>query len=458
MLSPMYPGPMRSLLFLLPLLLVTACAPDPAPEPDGPPTQTAAEQPSWVKNAVLYEVFVRSMTEDGTFRAIIPRLDELKAMGVTTLWLMPIQPVGEVERKGRLGSPYSIRDYTAVDSTMGTRDDFKALVDAVHSRGMHLILDWVANHTAHDHPWTAEHPEWYTQDEAGTILHPDGTDWTDVADLNYDAPGLREAMLADMRFWVDSLGVDGFRCDVAGMVPRDFWATAIPELRAIKPLMLLAEGDDPWLYEVGFDLTYAWNTFRAVQHIWDGASPDTLFAALDTERTRYPDGSLRMRFITNHDETSWDEAAVTMYNGVQGTKAAMVIAATLPGVPLLYNGQEVAAAQRMNLFEDEKIDWTLHPELRDFYAAILGLSRNSRAIRRGSLTRVEAGPDVVAYLRQHEQERVLVVVNVRNAEREVQLPAAALGAAMQDVITAAPADTTLTLAPYGFRLFRGMAE
>ena len=445
---------------LLCVLLFAGCAADPATETPAVDTDSVAvevERPNWVENAVLYEVFVRSFTEEGTFQAIIPRLGALKAMGVTTIWLMPIHPVGEAERKGRLGSPYSVRDYRAVDPAFGTLEDFRALVDATHERGMTLLLDWVANHTARDHAWTQIHPDWYTQNDAGAIVHPEGTDWTDVADLNYDNPAMHEAMQAEMQYWVEEFGVDGFRCDVAGMVPEQFWRAAIAELRAVKPLMMLAEGDDPWLHEAGFDLTYGWNTFHALKNVWSGASPDSLYAQLEAEQAAYPADALRLRFITNHDETSWDEAAVTMYDGVEGTKAAMAVATTLPGVPLLYNGQEVAAPQRMNLFEDEKIDWSLNPDLREFYTALLGLSRNSEALRAGSFTPISAGANVIAFVREHETERVLVVVNPRSSEQDVVLPEAALGTAMQDVFSNVEASTAFSLAPHGIRVFRGLA-
>ena len=460
MLKPRPVAPMR-LFCLLAMLLVAGCASDTTSEADrseaDAPAAEETTRPAWVEDAVLYEVFVRSFTDEGTFQAMIPRLDALKAMGVTTLWLMPVYPVGEVNRKGRLGSPYSVRDYRAIDPAYGTAEDFQALVDAVHARGMHLILDWVANHTAPDHPWVEAHPDWYTQDAAGRPVPPEGTDWTDVADLNYDNPALRQAMTAEMSYWLGTFDIDGFRCDVAGMVPPPFWREAIPQLRAIKPIMLLAEWEEPWLHEVGFDITYGWDTYHALRAIWEGGAPDSLFAALDDERSAYPNDALRLRFITNHDETSWQDAAVTMYGGIEGTKAAMAVAATLPGVPLLYNGQEVAAPQRLNLFEDEKIDWSLNPELRNFYTALLGLVRNSQAIRQGSLTPLHLGPEVIAFTRQYEGERVLVVVNPRKAEAQVELPEAVIGAAMQDVLTGQEATASFMLPPYGYRLFRGLS-
>jgi glycosidase len=447
---------MARLLSAALLVLFAACAPRQAAPVSAVPQAESGDRPAWVEDAVLYEVFVRSATPEGTLRALIPRLDGLQAMGVTTLWLMPFHPVGVAGRKGRLGSPYSVRDYRGVDPAFGTHDDFRALVEAVHDRGMTLILDWVANHTARDHAWTRLHPEWYTQDDAGHIVPPAGTDWTDVADLDYDEPALREAMIAEMRYWVEEFGIDGFRFDVAGMVPQDFWEEALAELSATRPLMLLAEGDDPWLYDAGFHVTYAWNTHHALRAIWNGAPADTLFTVLRAEAARYPSpyDALRLRFITNHDETSWADAAVSMYGGVEGTRAAMAVAATLPGIPLVYNGQEVAAPQRMNLFEDEKIDWSLNPGLRDFYATLLRLSREHReALRFGGVVPVHLGPGILAYHRDDDEETVFVVVNTRAEARAVQLADGLLEPGMREVFTGAAPETALTLEPYGVRIY-----
>ena len=455
--------PSRRLLVPLVLLAlaVAACAPDPEPSAPAASADRAPERPRWVENAVIYEVFVRSFTPEGTFRAMIPRLGELKALGVTTLWLMPIHPVGEANRKGRLGSPYAVRDYRGIDPAYGTAEDFQALVDAVHDREMTLILDFVANHTAWDHPWVAAHPEFYTRGPDGAVpVAPEGTDWTDVADLDYANAALRDSMAAAMAYWVETFGVDGFRCDVAALVPADFWQAAIPRLRALKPVMMLAEAEEPWLHEAGFDLTYGWNTYNALKAVWGGQPADSLYAALAREEGAYPPGALRLRFITNHDETSWDAAAVRRYGGVDGTRAAMTVAATIPGVPLVYNGQEVASPRRLNLFENEEIDWKANPELREFYRGLLALTTSSRALRRGSFEPIahEADADVLLYAREHETERVVVAVNTRGAERTLRLPAAALGEAMRDVFTnEAPPDSALTLGPYGLRVYRGLA-
>jgi glycosidase len=324
---------------------------------------------------------------------------------------------------------------------------------------MHLIMDWVANHTAADHPWTRARPEFYTRDSAtGAILPPAGTDWTDVADLDYASPALHDSMAAAMRYWVETFDVDGFRCDVAAMVPREFWARTTPMLREVRPLLMLAEAEEPWVHEVGFDLSYGWNTYNALRAVWGGAPGDTLAAVLDAERAAYPPRALRLRFVTNHDETSWQAAAVEMWGGVDGSRAAMTVAAALPGIPLLYNGQEVAAPQRLNLFEDEEIDWSGPPGLREYYVSLLSLVRNSRAVREGSMTWVPVSADgVLAFAREAAGERVLVVVNARAEPREVRFPPDAGGRAMQEVGSGTPRPDSLTLPPHGVRIYRGLA-
>ncbi len=387
---------------------------------------------------MLYEVFVRSFTPEGTLAAVVPRLDDLKRLGVTDLWLMPIHPVGEERRKGTLGSPYAVRDYTAVNPRFGTVEDVRSLVDAAHARGMRVILDLVANHTAWDHPWVEAHPEWYTRDAAGAITHPEGTDWTDVADLDYDAPGLREAMRAAMRFWVEEVGVDGYRCDVAELVPLDFWEAAIAELREVKPVLMLAEGASPDLYAAGFDLTYAWNTYGALKDVWRGEPAYRLFEVLHDEELRYPEGATRLRFTTNHDETAWDETPIALFGGAEGAQAAAVLAATLPGALLLYNGQEVGDPQRLPLFERVPIRWDHDPAMRRFYEDLLARRAANVALRRGALDPVQhaAEADVVAFRRTAGENVTTVAVNVRDRPVAVNLPGVG-------------ADT---LPPYGWRI------
>jgi glycosidase len=409
----------RHALFLSALLALAACGPAPAVSTDQAP---AGEPPIPLAETVLYELYVRSFSPEGTFAGVVPRLGELEALGVTTIWLMPIHPVGEERRKGELGSPYSIADYRAVNPEFGTMEDFRRLLAAVQDRGMYLILDLVANHTAWDHPWVQAHPEWYLRDENGDITHPPGTDWTDVAALDYDNPEVRAAMLAEMRFWVAEVGIDGFRADVAELVPNDFWEEAIRELRAIRPLFMLAEGHVPELHASGFDVTYAWSSYHALKSIWNGARADTVVAIVEDELARYPLNG-RLRFTTNHDETAWDDTPLALFGGRLGAQAAAVVAATLPGVPLIYNGQEVGDTQRLPLFEQVPIQWDRDPEMRAFYEDLFARRAASRALREGAFNRVahDAGADVVAFRRSAEGEEVTVIVNVRERPVTVTL-------------------------------------
>lgn len=407
---------MPRLALLALLVLLAGCArPDLAPPANSVPVEA--------EHTEIYELYVRSFTPEGTLRAAIPRLPELRTLGVDVIWLMPIHPVGEARRKGTLGSPYSVRDYTAVNPRFGTMDDLRAFVEAAHASGLRVIIDWVANHTAFDHEWTRTHPEWYTRDDAGAIVHPEGTDWTDVADLNYEDPGLRDAMRAAMRFWVEDIGIDGYRCDVAELVPLDFWEDAIAELRAIKPVLMLAEGAAPSLYDAGFDLTYAWDTYGALKAIWRGAPADTLFAVLDAERAQYGDAP-RMRFTTNHDETAWDDTPLALFGGPDGARAAAVLAATLPGAFLVYNGQEVGDPQRLPLFEQAAINWEADPAMREFFAELLARRDASAALREGRLEPVahDAPEDVIAFRRVAGGASALVVVNARDRAVVVTLP------------------------------------
>jgi glycosidase len=372
-----------------------------------------------VSRSAIYEVFVRNFAPQGSFRGVIEGLDRIEAVGTEVVWLMPIQPNGELRRKGTLGSPYAIRDYRGLHPDYGTEEDFRALVRAVHDRGMKLILDWVPNHTAWDHAWVTERPDYYTRDEQGRMTHPrdnDGnlTDWTDVAELDYDNSALRRAMIAEMLYWLEEFGVDGFRVDVAGMVPDGFWREAVPQLREAGATLLLAEWGDVKMHEMGFDLTYPWSAYHRLKDVWAGA-PASAFIEAELEELRaMPEGGLRMRFSTNHDETAWDAPPVRLFGGSAGARAAFVVMALLPGPPLIYNGQEVESPQQIPLFEPEPVEWEQPgaAEARAFYRRVIDLSRTHPALSGGALQAVEtdAAADVVAYRR----DNVVVLVNARD--------------------------------------------
>ncbi|HEY9518794.1 MAG TPA: alpha-amylase family glycosyl hydrolase, partial [Gemmatimonadales bacterium] len=318
----------------------------------------------WVSRSAIYEVFVRDFSATGDLRGVTRGLGRIQATGANVIWLMPIYPVGVLNRKDPLGSPYSVSDYRAINPQFGTAADFRALVRAVHARGMKLILDWVPNHTSWDHVWVREHPDFYVRNERGDMTVPRDdqgklTDWTDVAQLDYGNPALRREMIAVMRHWLTEYGIDGFRMDVAGFVPDAFWREAVPALRAAVPrrILLLAEWGDLKMHRFGFDLSYAWDSYSRLKAVWRGASADTLVRSELADLAHMPPGGMRLRFATNHDETAWDKPPVILFGDKAGARAAFVAMAMLPGRPLLYNGQEVESPQTLRLFWRDPVVW-----------------------------------------------------------------------------------------------------
>jgi glycosidase len=382
--------------------------------------RTTAPDTSWVARSALYEVFVRDFSPTGDLRGVTRGLDRIQAVGANVLWLMPIYPIGVKNRKDPLGSPYSVRDYRAIDPAYGTAADFRALVDSVHARGMKLILDWVPNHTAWDNVWITAHPDYYARNERGEMTVPRDdqgklTDWTDVAQLDYTKPQLRRAMIATMRWWLVQYGIDGFRVDVAGFVPDVFWREAIPALRSSvrRPILLLAEWGDLKMHRLGFDLTYSWDSYSRLKAVWRGAPADTFVRSELVDLQAMPPGGMRMRFTTNHDETAWDKPPVTLFQGSAGARAAYVAAALLPGRPLLYDGQEVESPQQLGLFVHDSIVWGQPDTLaaRAFYARVLHLAESDSAFLASDLRNIEtsAPADVISYARRN----AAVFVNTR---------------------------------------------
>jgi glycosidase len=413
--------------------------------------QTRARQSvDWVRNAVVYEAYLRSFSANSSFAELQARLPELKRLGVTVVWVMPIHPVGKEKRKGSLGSPYAVRDYYAVNPEFGALDDFRKLVNAVHAADMKIIIDLVINHTAWDNALVKRHPQWYRRDDKGKILFP--ANWDDVAHLDFRNADLRRYMVEMMCYWVRDVDIDGFRCDVAGMVPLDFWDAARIELEKIKPVMMLAESSEPAEHLRAFDLTYAWNLRDALLHVLRDGKPATLIAeTLAEDSRRFPPGSLRLRFSSNHDQNAWEAPAIEMY-GPQGAKAAAVLTCTLPGAPLLYNGDEVGNTKKLALFEKVVIDWSHDPySMRTFHEELLKTRRQFPAFVRGSIEFVRTGePDsVVAFMRQADAERVLVAVNTKPTEKRVRLPVAAIawGNGRED-------DGEIVLPPFGYVIGR----
>ena len=398
-------------LALLALSLVGCATPTPRAD-------DAAPGADWIARSAIYEVFVRDFSPAGTFRGVIDGLDRIEAVGAEVVWLMPIHPIGEQNRKGPLGSAYAGTDYRAINPDLGTAADLRARVDAAHARGLRVILDWVPNHTAWDHVWVREHPDWYVRDDSGRISVPrdlEGnlTDWTDVAQLDYTNPALRAAMIDAMRYWLEEFDIDGFRVDVAGFIPAAFYREAIPRLRAAGADLLLAEWGDLAMHELGFDLTYAWSSYARLKDVWKGAAADRFITGELDELAAMPAGGLRLRFSTNHDETAWDAPPVELFGGPAGARAAFAAMALLPGPPLIYNGQEVESPQKLGLFVKEPVQWDQPGanEARAFYRRVIDLSRTHPAFAGRAVTAVptDAPDDVIAYRRGD----AIVLVNPR---------------------------------------------
>lgn len=402
--------------FLLLCLAVTACR-----AVEQPTAEQTLAPPEWSRTSVIYEINVRQFTPEGTFPALERHLPRLDSLGVDVLWLMPIQPIGVENRKGLLGSYYSIADYTAINPEFGTAEDVRAFVDAAHRQGMKVILDWVANHTAFDHAWVTQQPDWYVRRADGSISYArdnEGreTDWTDVAELNYDDPELRRAMIAEMRWWVEEMDIDGFRCDVAGGVPMEFWMDVHQELTAVKPdLFMLAEAEGPEYHQV-FHATYGWELHHLLNEIAQGNKPTAeLDAYFARQRRAYPPDAYRLYFTSNHDENSW--AGTEFERMGENHLPAFVLSATAQNsLPLIYTGQEVSLSKRLRFFEKDTVDWS-GASLASFYRTMFDLKRENEALWNGARggaqlpLRTDGSSSVYAFTRTTGSNTVLVAVN-----------------------------------------------
>ena len=409
-----------------------------------------------VADVVMYQVNPRVFAASNSFQAIIGRLDSIEDLGVNMLWIMPIYPIGEEKSKN---SPYSVRDYKAVAPEYGTVDDLRMLVEACHERGMGVILDWVANHTAWDNAWLKEHPDWYTHDSVGNIIFPPGTDWTDVADLNYDNKDMRAAMIDAMRFWVDSVGVDGFRCDVADQVPYDFWKDCIRTLReTAKPrnLIMLAEGSNPANFSAGFDLNYAWDFMRAISEVMkDNAKVNMLIKVDQSEYQDLEQGKYKLRFTTNHDEAT-KASPITQYGGVRASMAAFVATTMLHGGMLIYGSQEVGYPETINFFHYVPVNWNANSQLREEYKKLVSIYNEHPALRSsGKVTQYDDDQNnVLCVDRVLNNDNVLVMVNVRKDPHNVEVPSMWASRPVINLMTGEEVilSTNITLNPYQYML------
>lgn len=414
--------------------------------------------PEKIASGTIYEVNIRQHTPEGTINAFIEDLPRIKELGIQMLWIMPIQPIGVKNRKGSLGSYYSIQDYRAVNPEFGTLEDFKNLVTKVHELGMYIILDWVPNHTAWDHPWIANHPEYYAKNEIGEITYE--ADWTDIALLDHTNPDTRAAMIADMKYWVEEVDIDGFRCDHAGHeIPLYFWEEATAEIDAIKDIFWLAEWYGARMH-TAFDGTYAWELLHLTEAIAEGhADADSLDEWIQKDLKEYGQSPFRMTMITNHDENSWAGTVFERYG--DGHKAFATLIFTAYGIPMLYSGQEVGMNKRLKFFEKDTIDWSDPMKMQDFYTQLVSLKSKNPAIWNGQYggmpQRINADPEIYAFKRQKDGNQVIGILNFSDQSQKFQLTDQSVSGTYTDYFTqqtyTLATDQLLDLTPWQYLVF-----
>ncbi|PZR29616.1 MAG: 1,4-alpha-glucan branching protein [Citrobacter freundii] len=366
---------------------------------------------SWANGTNIYEVNVRQYTKEGTLKAFSQHLDRLHDMGIDVIWLMPITPISVEKRQGTYGSYYAASSYTEIDPAYGNAEDFKELINAVHALGMKVIIDWVANHTGYDHQWTLKYPQWYRKDDKGNFTELYG--WVDVIDLNYDIPEMREEMLRSMKYWISEYDIDGFRCDMARTVPLDFWIEARAQCDALKPLFWLAECEILEYHEA-FDLTYGWEAMRAFDKYKKVPSELKLSEVIPFLQTyaRYPAGSRKLLFTSNHDENTYWGTEYEKYG--KAAMAMAVFSCTWPGIPLIYSGQEKPNKKRLAFFEKDSIDWEGEVALHGFYKTLLNFRKRNKALQENaSVLLIPSGhPDILIYLCRRQADKVFVCLNL----------------------------------------------
>ena len=418
------------------------------------------QHPEWSKNASIYQINTRQFTDDGTLRAAEAHLPRLRDLGVTILWLMPVNPIGELNRKGPLGSPYAVRDYLAVNPELGTLDDLRHFVAAAHELGLYVILDWVANHTAWDNPLVEEHPEWYARDWKGDLTPTPWWDWDDIIDLDYSNQELRAYMADAMAYWVREVDVDGYRCDVAGFVPTDFWEEVRGELDAIKPVFMLAEWEARDLHAKAFDMTYAWSWNEALHHIAVGkADVEALRVYYAWNDSAYPRDIMRMLFVSNHDKNAWEGTEYEMFG--DALEAAIVLSVVSAGMPLIYNGQEAGNDKRLEFFERDPIVWQDHP-MSEVYGRLVALKRDTSCLWNAAwgarMINVpnDALSSVLSFVRRDDASGVFAVFNLSPEARSVTFSDGPHPGSYTDYATGERVEVTETdtvdLAAWGWRL------
>ncbi|MGB4838528.1 MAG: alpha-amylase family glycosyl hydrolase [Saprospiraceae bacterium] len=448
--------------------------------------------PDWHKNAVIYEVNLRHFTKENTFKSFEAHIPRLKNMGIDILWFMPVNPVSLKNRKGELGSPYSIGDYYKTNPDFGSLDDFKHMVNAIHDAGMYIIIDWVPNHTGWDNPWITEHPDWYTKDKDGNITDPIDYNtgkpwgWTDVADLNYDNQEMRIGMIDALKYWINETGIDGYRMDVAHGVPVDFWAQCTDSLYAIKPLFMLSEGEVPAIVNNGaFIADYGWemhhilneiaksqkanrkkgeklvqgNVVKGEKAVEIKKTANDIDSVIAKKATQYTKG-YQMQFTSNHDENSW--AGTEFERMGDGHKAFAVLTATINGIPLVYTGQESAMDKQLEFFKKDSIPWGEY-SYAGFYKTLFDLKHLNKALwngeHGGKVVKIATGNDenIYAFSREKDGDKVVVILNLSSSRQKAILSEASFSGSYREIFSSQQKEVKegdqIELAPWQYLVY-----
>lgn len=448
----------QSLIFSFFILIHLSCKEDlNIPPPDENENQeseyeqygTPFEAIPETHDIIMYEVNLRAYSSGGDLQGVIDKLDHIESLGINVIWLMPIHPDGE---ENSVNSPYAVRDYKEVGSEYGTLEDLRKLTDQAHTRGMAVIMDWVANHTAWDNDWT-QNKDWYSQDGDGNIIHPPGTNWEDVADLNFDNEEMRTAMIDAMKYWLLEANVDGFRCDYADGVPFDFWQEAWQKLDSIeeRDFIYFAEGTRDDHFSAGFDLNFSWQFYDAVKQDFNNQTAGKILEVDENEKAETPENKSWVRFTTNHDESAWDATPISLFNGTEGALSASVAAIFAGGVPLIYGSQEVGVPNTIPFFSNSTINWDNNPEMLSSYQKMLQFYASSKVAKTGENTAFPHD-DILCFKKSLENEEILIINNLKNNTINFSVPTELENSEWTDIMTNSNLTLTndITLAPYQF--------
>ena len=416
------------------------------------------KHPDWSKNATIYEVNVRQYTKEGTFKSFENHLPRLKAMGIDIIWLMPINPIGVKNRKGTLGSEYSVKDYYDINPEYGNKEDFKHLVTKIHNMGMHVIVDWVANHSAWDNELTQKHPDWYTKNKENNFQPTPWYDWDDVVDFDYNNPEMRKYMTEAMKFWVKDFNIDGYRCDVAGFIPVDFWENVRSELDEIKPVFMLAEWESRDLHKKAFDMTYSWTLFDKMKDATtNNKGIGGLVEYMAHDQNAFPKNGYRMTFTDNHDMNSWNGTPLKNFGA--GLNTAIVFSNVINGMPLVYSGQEAGLDRSLKFFDKDEIVWDAFPKA-DLFTKLFVLKHKNHALWNGDfggdMVRIynDKMDKIISFSREKDNDKIVPILNFSNEKVTVKLNSKYEKGTYKELFSGKEyilkGDDVLTLKPWGY--------